>query len=323
MKLHFSLLLSAWAGIVAMGALEGARAAPYVVGDRVFPATPTTDYPFVADAAYASLSRLRQGAPDQATRETDLGFGVEKRITADLGIDLDGAYKRLAPGADGNAYGFDNVEATLKYQVFLNDPHEFLFSIGLSREFGGTGAAGVGAEAVSATTPTIYFGKGFGDLPDTLKYLRPLAITGLIGYRIPDEARRSTTVTDAAAGARSLEFDRTPDQIVAGFALEYSLRYLQGNVAYVGLPSFIGRLTPLVEVKLAAPTGTSFGTPTTGVIAPGVIYSQNGVDFGVEALVPLTRQSGTNVGFIASLHLPFDVFLPALAGKPLFGGERP
>jgi hypothetical protein len=322
MKLHI-LLLSAWAGMAAVSALEGARAAPYVVGDRVFPATPTTDYPFVADAAYASVSRLRQGAPDQATRETDLGFGVEKRITADLGIDFDGAYKRLAPGADGNAYGFDNFEATLKYQLLLNDPHEFLLSIGVSREFGGTGAAGVGAEAVSATTPTIYLGKGFGDLPDTLKYLRPFAITGPLGYRIPDEARRSTTVTDPATGARSLAIDHTPNQIVAGFALEYSLRYLQGNVAYLGLPAAIGRLTPLVEVKLATPTGTSFGTPTTGIIAPGFIYSQNGIDFGVEALIPATRQSGTNVGFIASLHIPFEAFLPAVASKPLFGGERP
>lgn len=309
--------------MVAVAALQGACAAPYVVGDRVFPATPTTDYPFVADAAYASVARLRQGAPDRATRETDFGFGLEKRITADLGLDLDGAYKRLAPGADGNAYGFDNFEATLKYQLFLNDPHEFLLSIGVSREFGGTGAAGVGAEAVSATTPTVYFGKGFGDLPDGLKYLRPLAITGLIGYRIPDQPQRSTTVTDAATGARSLEIDHTPNQLVAGFALEYSLRYLQGNVAYVGLPSFIGRLTPLVEVKLATPTGTSFGTPTTGIIAPGLIYSQNGIDFGVEALIPATRQSGTNVGFIASLHIPFDAFLPAVASKPLFGGERP
>jgi len=322
MKLHLFLLL-AWTGMVASGALDEARGAPYVVGDRVFPATPTTDYPFVADAAYASVSRMRQGAPDQATRETDFGFGVEKRITADLGIDVDGDYRRLAPGADGNAYGFDNFEATLKYQLLLNDPHEFLLSIGVSREFGGTGAAGIGADAVSATTPTIFFGKGFGDLPDGLKYLRPLAITGLLGYRIADEASRSTTVSDAATGARSLEFDHTPNQIVAGFALEYSLRYLQGNVAYVGLPSFIGRLTPVVEVKLATPTGTSFGTPTTGIIAPGLIYSQNGIDFGVEALVPMTRQSGTNVGFIASLHIPFEAFLPAAASKPLFGGERP
>jgi hypothetical protein len=318
MKLH-ALLIATWAGLTASGAL----AAPYVVGDRVFPATPTTDYPFVADAAYASVSRLRQGVPDQGTRETNLGFGFEKRITADLGIDIDGTYRRLDQGSQGNAYCFDNVEATLKYQLFLNDPHEFLFSIGVSREFGGTGAAGVGAEAVSATTPTIYFGKGFGDLPDGLKYLRPLAITGVVGYRIADERQRSTTAIDPPTGTPLLQVDHTPDQIAAGLAIEYSLRYLEGNVAYVGLPSFIGRLTPLVEVKLATPTGTSFGTPTTGIIAPGLIYSQNGIDFGVEALVPMTRQSGTNVGFIASLHVPFESFLPAVASKPLFGGERP
>jgi hypothetical protein len=321
MKLHI-LMAGAWIGVTGSVALEAAYAAPYVVGDRVFPATPTTEYPFVADAAYASVSRLRQGAPDQGTRETDLGFGFEKRITADLGIDFESAYKRLDQGSQGNAYGFDNLEATLKYQLFLNDPHEFLFSIGITREFGGTGAAGVGAEAVSATKPTIYFGKGFGDLPDGLKYLRPLAITGVLGYRIADQRQRSTTSMDPQNGIPVLEIDHAPDEIVAGLAIEYSLRYLEGNVAYLGLPSFIGRLTPLVELTLTAPTGNTFGTPTTGLIAPGLIYSQNGIDFGVEALIPMTRQSGTNVGFIASVHVPFESFLPALASKPLFGGER-
>jgi hypothetical protein len=321
MKLHL-LLIAASASMTASGALTTALAAPYVVGDRIFPATPTTAYPFVADAAYASLSRLQHGVPEAGTRATALGVGFEKRITADLGVDLEGAYKRLEQAPQGNAYGFDDIEASLKYQLFLDDRHEFLFSLGVTREFGGSGAANVGAEAVSATTPAIYFGKGSGDLPDGLKYLRPLAITGVLGYRIADERSRSTVRIDQQGGAPMLDVDRTPDQIVAGLAVEYSLGYLQGNVAYLGLPSLIGRLTPLVEVKLATPVGTSFGTPTTAIIAPGLIYSQRGIDFALEALIPATRQSGTHVGFIASLNIPFDALFPVAASKPLFGGER-
>jgi hypothetical protein len=321
MKLNV-LLMAASASFTASSALTAALSAPYIVGDRIFPATPTTAYPFVTDAAYAGLSRLRQGAPDAATRETALGFGFEKRLTADLGVDVEGAYKHIE-GSEGTAYGFDDIEATLKYQLFLNDPHEFLFSIGVTREFGGSGAANVGAEAVSGTTPAIYFGKGFGDLPGGLKYLRPLAITGVLGYRLVDEDRHSTVRVDPQSGTPMLDLDRTPDQIVAELAIEYSLRYLQGNVAYLGLPSFIGRLTPLVEVKLATPVSTTFGTAITAIIAPGLIYSQRGIDFGVEALIPATRQSGTNIGFIASLHIPFEIFLPAAGSKPLFGGERP
>ena len=33
--------------------------------------------------------------------------------------------------------------------------------------------------------PTFWFGKGFGDLPDSLKWLRPFAVTGQVGYAIP------------------------------------------------------------------------------------------------------------------------------------------
>jgi len=34
-------------------------------------------------------------------------------------------------------------------------------------------------------TPTLYFGKGLGDLPYTLSWITPIAITGQIGYAIP------------------------------------------------------------------------------------------------------------------------------------------
>jgi hypothetical protein len=33
--------------------------------------------------------------------------------------------------------------------------------------------------------PTFYFGQGFGQLPDTLDWARPIAVTGQIGYQIP------------------------------------------------------------------------------------------------------------------------------------------
>ena len=34
-------------------------------------------------------------------------------------------------------------------------------------------------------TPTYYFGQGFGELPDTIGWARPLAVTGQVGYQIP------------------------------------------------------------------------------------------------------------------------------------------
>jgi hypothetical protein len=43
-------------------------------------------------------------------------------------------------------------------------------------EWGDTGASKVGAESFSVLTPTVFFGKGAGDLPDDVAWLRPFAM---------------------------------------------------------------------------------------------------------------------------------------------------
>ena len=58
--------------------------------------------------------------------------------------------------------------------------------LGLIVDWGGTGAtnSGIGTP-YSLLTPTYYFGQGFGELPDTVGWLRAVAVTGQIGYQIP------------------------------------------------------------------------------------------------------------------------------------------
>ena len=63
-----------------------------------------------------------------------------------------------------------------------------MVSVGVSREFARTGATGSNGAVLdnddsSSTTPTIYWGKGFGDLP--IGYLRPFALTGTWVTRSP------------------------------------------------------------------------------------------------------------------------------------------
>jgi len=291
--------------IAALGLLSAAAAAsatPYQVGDRSFPSTPLTDDPFVADAVYSSFERLRQpGSPNFGFNDLELGF--DKRLTDRLGVSFAANYEILTPLGQSNLYGWDNIYATLKYQAWENAPHETVFSLGVERELGGTGASRVGAAAIGFTTPTLYAAKGFGDLPDDLRFLRPLAVTGTFGVQFPD------TRTDAG--------NRHADMAVTGFALEYSLKYLQGNVEYVGLPPLVGRLIPIVEFTYSAPVSASFGNPPTGLVAPGIVYSDNGLDFALEAVLPVNRASGSGIGVIAKAHIPLDRIAATLA-KPLF-----
>jgi hypothetical protein len=88
--------------------------------------------------------------------------------------------------------GFENLEVGLKYQAFTSAAHEAIVSLGLSWEVGGTGRRAIGAESFDVVTPAVFFGKGFGDLPDSLSALKPLALTGVAGLAIPTRSKTHT-----------------------------------------------------------------------------------------------------------------------------------
>lgn len=286
---------------LALTAAVPATAAPYGIGNRWFPATPLVDTPFVADALYAGVQHLRQpGSPNFG--ENAFNFGFERRITAAVGVTLAETYDLLTPRGQDAVYGFDNLYAAVKYQAFESEPHEAAVSFGVVREFGGTGAARVGAEAIGFTTPSVYVAKGFGDV--SAKFLRPFAVTGSFGVQIADsEAGRD---------------EHFPKMAELGVSLQYSLHYLQGNVEYVGLPPFLDRLIPVIEFIYSTPLSTAFGTPATGIVAPGVVYSNNGLDLSLEAMLPINRQSGVGIGVIARTRIPLDR-IAAVFDAPLFG----
>ncbi len=45
---------------------------------------------------------------------------------------------------------------------------------------GYSGARGMVTDAPNTIQPAVFFGKGFGDLPDSFSWLRPFAMTGAI-----------------------------------------------------------------------------------------------------------------------------------------------
>lgn len=295
-----------------------------IVGNRFFPATLSIDDPGVNDELSLPTVDSFKTGDVPPIRQRDISGEFSKRITEDFAVSFGTTYTFLgpidptAPGANG----FQNLETTFKYRVFKNPEHEFVMSVGLNVEWGGTGADSVGADPFNTYTPTIYFGKGLGDLPDTLSWLRPVAITGQIGYAIP--ARSSTTTFAIASDTGELTADTEfhPKVLNWGGTIQYSMPYLKSAVMDLGLPDFINHLIPLVEANLQTPVANTLtsGRVTTGTINPGVIWVGNKFQLGVEALIPINRQSGTNVGVIAQLHLYLDDIDPRGIGKPIFGG---
>lgn len=283
-------------------------------GKRFFPATLATDDPFVADELSLPTIQWQKfpaGDDGPGGSETDFSIDVAKRITENFGIELGATYKHIKPDGGGAQNGFDNLGLGLKYKFFQDDVHEAIASVGVDWDMGGTGARRVGAESFSTVTPGIFFGKGFGDLPDNMKYLRPLAITGLVGYGIPT---RSSTTTISDEGDTDVEHN--PHTLEWGFAIEYSIPYLQSFVQDVDLAAPFNRMIPIVEFSMS--TALDRGqSGTTGTVNPGVLWAGQSVQLGIEAVIPVNRRSGNSVGVLAQLHFFLDDLFPQTVGRPL------
>jgi hypothetical protein len=291
-------------------------------GARFFPATLSTDDPFVSDElSLPTVSTIRT-PDDGGTRETDISVDIAKRITPEFGIEIGETLSVVNPHEGQTANGFGNLELGGKYQLLNNGPHEAIVSVGLDVEIGGTGSNAIGADSFSTWEPAVFFGKGFGDLPESVRFLKPIALTGVAGIAIPSSAStRSFTVNDET-GERDVDIERHPDVIEWGFALEYSMIYLQSQVQDMHLPAPIDRLIPLVEFAMETPLNRGPTGPTTGTINPGVIWAGKYFQVGVEAVIPINEHTGNNVGVIAQLHFFLDDLFPHTIGRPLFGGNK-
>ena len=297
-------------------------AAHVIVGNRFFPATLTVDDPGVNDELeFPTVDGFNTG-DIPPVRQRDISGDFSKRITDDFAVSFGSTYTWLRPtDLTAGANGFQNLDTTFKYQVYQNAEHEFVMSLGLGVEWGGTGSSSVGADRFNTYTPTLFFGKGLGDLPDTLSWIRPVAITGQLGYAIPGQGSSTTFGVDPDTGSQTINTEFNPRVLNWGGSIQYSMPYLKSAVMDLGLPDFINHLIPLVEANLQTPVANTLtsGTVTTGTISPGVIWVGQYFQVGVEALIPINRQSGSNVGFIAQLHYYLDDIDPHGIGKPLFG----
>ncbi len=288
-----------------------------IAGNRMFPVTLTIDDPGVADElSLPTISAFKTGDVP-AAKEVDLSGEYSKLITDDFAVSFSPTWTHLsAPGGPAmtGASGFQNVETTFKYRLYKNAEHEFVVSAGLNIEWGGSGAQGVGADRFTTYTPTVYFGKGLGDLP--IGWMRAFAVTGQVGYAIPGTT--ATVTVDPDTGDVDTEFN--PRVLNWGGSLQFSMPYLKSAVVDLGLPDAVNRLIPLVEASLQTPVSNiaTSGTVTTGTISPGVIYVGDTYQVAVEALIPVNRQSGAAVGVIAQLHFFLDDIFPNSIGRPLF-----
>jgi hypothetical protein len=326
MLLRPQVIVAAAAAFAAgLSALPIPASAHGFVGQRFFPATIATDDPFVADElSLPTIASVRNGASDEgpASRQTTIGIDFATRLTENFGIGFGTAHQRFAYAGQPAAGGYDNAELGLKYLLYRDEAHESLLSAGLAWEIGGTGSRSIGADRSSTYTPTVYVGKGFGDLSPRLQYLRPLAVTGTLGVAIPGHASTTTTGVDPDTGLPVTQVQRNPRVLQVGLALQYSVPYLQSAVKDFGLPTPLDRMVPVVEIAAERPLDRVDQRQWTGTVNPGVLWAGRFVQLGLEAVIPINHASGRGVGVQAQLHFFLDDLFPKAFGRPLLGGGR-
>ena len=206
-------------------------------GARFFPATLSTDDPFVADEFSLPTVSSIVTPDDGGTRDTEVSSDIALRITPKWDIEFGETFITLNPSRGRAVNGFDNLSVGSKYEFFENDEHEAVVSLGLDVDIGGTGSKQVGADSFSTWTPGVFFGKGLGDLPQGLSLVRPVAITGLVGVGLPSTRNVTGRITK-------------PSRVTIGFCVRIQPDLLAvSRCRDIGLRAPFDRLIPLVEVS--------------------------------------------------------------------------
>jgi hypothetical protein len=273
-----------------------------VCGNRIFPATLGIDDPGTGDEFSPTFTYMPNNS--DGSREVDTEFSWSKTITPNIGLVISDGASWLHPGG----YGWEPLDTELQVGNFCWAEHELMATLGFDIGWGNTGT-GAQQQPFNTYQPVVDIGKGFGDLPTSLNWLRPAALTFELSETFPGQSW-----TSGNQNSTNLNW---------GFTIQYSLPYYNANVGEID-NSFFKHLIPITEFTFSKPVANfAPGTNvTTGTIQPGAIYLSDKYQLAVEAIIPLNGASGRGAGVVASLDLYLDDILPNSLGRPIFTGGK-
>ncbi|HLX17676.1 MAG TPA: hypothetical protein VKS24_21005 [Bradyrhizobium sp.] len=307
-----------WAGVltVILAALVSPQTAGAhgIAGNRFFPGTLTFDDPAVADEAiFPNFSHLDHPGGGGNVTDNRIDYAFTRLLTPTVGIVVDNSWIARNWGV-AQRFGFDTTDVGLKWEVYRDNPHETLVAASLLWGIGNTGAQGVDARAPNTIKPGLFFGKGFGDSPDSLRWLRPFAVTGAVILEHPSGSISNNLGFNPVSGQLGPMLTRSVDILHWGFAVEFSTLYLTSR--FTGGPPKeepLNQLVPLIEFAVDSASGRK----SIATMNPGVSYVAVTWQLAIEAIVPLNNASGHGVGGRTQLLLFLDDLAPSLFGKPL------
>ncbi len=218
---------------------------------------------------------------------------LEKTISSDASFSLFVGYQRLEQeGEDAALSGFTNLGLGYKHLLLSLPANEFLLTINPTLELP-VGDSGV-SETHTRAGGEVLFQKGFGDLPESIGLLRPAAIEGDAGF--------DSKVT----GARD-------DLLSADLELEYSLGYLEANVAANSVATLLRNFTPHLDFDYAQYLSAHNNSSAPDLeLTPAIAWMNDTFEINVGAQIALNHaSSGTGaVAFVWLLGVSYDQLVP-------------
>jgi hypothetical protein len=289
-----------------------------IVGNRLFAGTLTFDDPAVEDEAILPLyAAINYPAPGGDVGQNRIAWAFDRLLTPTLAVTYDSSWIQQNWPV-GKTSGLDTTDIGLKYEAYRDNRHETLVSVGVAWGIGQSGAQAVGADEPNTIQPGIFFGKGFGDLPEWLAWARPFAITGAVVDEIPAGPTGKALTSNPATGKFDAELVPQVNVLHWGFSLQYSTYYLTSR--FTGGPPKeepLNQLVPLVEFSF----DTAFGQSTAATMNPGFAYVAETWQIAAEAIVPLNREGGSGPGARAQLMFFLDELIPSVFGRPLLSDK--
>jgi len=234
------------------------------------------------------------GAVDRAQDSESLY--LEKTVSPKSSFSLFVGYQRLEQeGEQTSASGFTNLGLAYKRMIISIPRHEFVFTMSPSLELP-VGTRSIGSESHPRAGGDLLFQKGFGDLPDSLHMLRPLGVEGDAGWE------------SKVTGARD-------DLLSANFELEYSLEYLDANVAAGSISHALRDFTPHLDFEYAQYMSAHRNSSQPDFeLTPAIAWMNSifEVNLGVQVGVNRASQGTGAVAFVWLLGVSYDQLLPAL-----------
>jgi hypothetical protein len=239
--------------------------------------------------------------------EFGLGTAFTLQLTEHLGLEIEGDWISRNPDEGSRETGLANPEAVFKYVTFSSPEHEWIATAALDIEFP-YGAEEVGAEEFWGFGTGFFYGKGFGDLPESLLYLRPLMLQGdlVVHHHLTHEE------------------EEAHNTLTYNFAIYYSVPYLQQFVWDIGIPWPFSRLFPMVELNYERVLNGHEAGDLEGFARPGFLWVGKSVEIGLAAVVPIAghAKDEVDIGVTGIVSLYLDDLFPEVFRKPLLDKEN-